>query len=136
MDSIPSMTFSENLNYWQDILLEVIRQNIAEGCQQTFENKKFVDITQQWFAFTFLANSPTHNLNFNRRWRWWDRIQATFWNIFYFTLFKMLGDYAFERLKLSKNTLKFKLSLLFIVWPLQSAKSNKFCCTLQKIKSF
>ena len=61
------MTFSENLNYWQDILLEVIRQNIAEGCQQTFENNKFVDNAQQCFAFTPQANFPTHNLNFHQR---------------------------------------------------------------------
>ena len=32
--------------FWQKSLLEVIRQNIAGCCQQTFENKKFVDITQ------------------------------------------------------------------------------------------
>ena len=35
------ITFSENLNYWWESLLEVQRQNIAGGCQQTFENKKF-----------------------------------------------------------------------------------------------
>ena len=28
---------------------------------------------------------PAHNLNFQWRWRWWDRIQATFLNLFYFT---------------------------------------------------
>ena len=40
-------TFIENSNYWREILLEVIRQNIALLRQQTFENKKFVDITSQ-----------------------------------------------------------------------------------------
>ena len=40
------------------------RQNVAGSCQQTFENKEFVDITQQCFAFTPQANFPAHNLNF------------------------------------------------------------------------
>ena len=34
--------FSKDSNYGQ---------NIAGCCQQTFENKKFVDNTQQYFAF-------------------------------------------------------------------------------------
>ena len=41
---------SENSNYGRESFLEVLRQNIAGYCQQTFENKKFVDITQQCFA--------------------------------------------------------------------------------------
>ena len=32
------------------------RQNIAGCCQQTFENKKFVDITQQCFALLLQVN--------------------------------------------------------------------------------
>ena len=32
-----SITFSENLNYWQESLLEVIRQNIAGHCQQVLK---------------------------------------------------------------------------------------------------
>ena len=31
-----------------------------------------------------LHTFPTHNLNFLQRWRWWDRIQAIFSNLFYF----------------------------------------------------
>ena len=54
---------------------------IAGWCQQTFENK-FVYNAQQCFAFTPQANFPIHNLNFH--WRWWDQIQATFSNLFYF----------------------------------------------------
>ena len=54
-------------------------------CQQTFEKKKFVDITQQCFAFTPQANFPAHNLNFHWRWRWCDQIQAIFLNLLYFT---------------------------------------------------
>ena len=37
---------------------------MAGPCQQTFENKKFVDNTQQYFAFTPQTNFPTHNLNY------------------------------------------------------------------------
>ena len=52
-----------------------LRQNIVRWCQQTFCFQKFVDNTQQYFAFTSEANFPAHNLNFH--WRWWYRIQAT-----------------------------------------------------------
>ena len=41
-------------------------------------NKLFVDNAQQCFAFTPQANFPTHNLDFHRRWRLWDWIQASF----------------------------------------------------------
>ena len=34
-------------------------------CQQTFENKKFVDITQQCFALLPQVNFPANNLNFH-----------------------------------------------------------------------
>ena len=44
--------------------------------------KKFVDITQQYFALLFQGNFRANNLNFQWRWRWWDRIQAIFLNIF------------------------------------------------------
>ena len=64
---------------------KVWRQNIAGHCQQNVCIQKFVDNIQQCFAFTPQANFPTHNLNFHWKWRWWDRIQATFWNLFYFT---------------------------------------------------
>ena len=30
------------------------------------------------------VNFPAHNLNFYWMWRWWDWIQATFYNLFYF----------------------------------------------------
>ena len=39
-------TFSENSNYGRESLLEVIRQNIAGWCQQTFCFQKFVDKAQ------------------------------------------------------------------------------------------
>ena len=35
-----------------------------------------------------LYNFSTHNLNFHRRWRWWDKIQAIFSNLFYFKIDK------------------------------------------------
>ena len=37
------------------------------------------------FCLYTSRNFPDHNLNFHCRWRWQDRIQATFSNIFYFT---------------------------------------------------
>ena len=43
-----------------------LRQNNAGRCQQTFENKMFVVITQQCFALTPEVNFPVHNLNFHR----------------------------------------------------------------------
>ena len=51
-------------------LLEVIRQNIAGWCQQTYCFQKFVDNPQQCFAFTPHANFPAPNLNFHWGWRW------------------------------------------------------------------
>ena len=54
-------------------------------CQQTFCFQKFVDITQQCFALLPQVNFPANNLSFHWRWRWWDRIQAIFLNLFYFT---------------------------------------------------
>ena len=41
------------------------RQNIAEFCQQTIQNKRFVDITQQCFALLAQVNFPADNLNFH-----------------------------------------------------------------------
>ena len=79
-----TFTFSENSNYGRESLLEVERQNIARLCQQTFENKKFVDITQQCFAFLPQVNFPANNLNFQWRWRWWDQIHTIFLNLFCF----------------------------------------------------
>ena len=57
-------------------------QNIAGRCQQTLENKKFVDITQQCFVLLPQVNFPANDLNFH--WRWWDQIQTIFLNLFYF----------------------------------------------------
>ena len=39
------------------------RQNIAGRYQQTFEDKNFVDITQQCFALLPQINFPANNLN-------------------------------------------------------------------------
>jgi len=48
----------------QESLLEVLRQNIAGHCQQTFGSKTFVDITQQCFALLPQLNFSANNLNF------------------------------------------------------------------------
>ena len=45
-----TFTFRENSDCFQESLLDVIRQNNAGWCQQTFENKKFVENAQQCFA--------------------------------------------------------------------------------------
>ena len=43
----------------------MLRQNIAGHCQQTFENKKFIDyITQQCFALLPQVNFPANILIF------------------------------------------------------------------------
>ena len=72
------MAFSENLKYWRESLLEVIRQTIARWCQKKFFIQKFVDNAQQCFASTPQANFPAHNLNLHWRWKWWDWIQIPF----------------------------------------------------------
>ena len=66
-------------------------KGITGCCQQTFECKKFVDNAQQCFAFTYQANFPIHNLNFHWRWRWLDRMQVIFLNLFYFTAFLLVA---------------------------------------------
>ena len=62
--------------YSQANLFELIRQNIAGWwCQKNFCFQKFVDNTQQYFAFTYQENCPSH---FNFHWWWCQQIQATF----------------------------------------------------------
>ena len=108
--------FSENSNYWREILLDVIRQNIAWWCQQTFCSQMFVDNSQQCFAFTPQANFPTHNLNFHWRWRWWDQIQATFINLFYFTWYLHRGQ-TWWSIFYNPVTLEWWIYLLKKFWP-------------------
>ena len=60
-----TFTFSENSNNERESLLEVKRQNIAGGCQQTFESKMFVGNVQQYFALLHQVNFPANNLNFH-----------------------------------------------------------------------
>ena len=46
---------------------EIGKKVLTDGldpCQQTFENKKFVDMTQQCCALSFQINFPANNLNF------------------------------------------------------------------------
>ena len=58
-------------------------------CQQTFQNKIFVDITQQYFL-----NFPANDLNFHSRWGWWDWTKAIFLNLLYFTKLENLCRYS------------------------------------------
>ena len=60
-----------------------------------FFNQKFVDNPQQCFALVPQVNCPINNLNFHWRWRWWDRIQAIFLNLFYFK-WNNVDNYEFE----------------------------------------
>ena len=92
----------ENSNHWRESLLEVLRQKIAGWCQQSFCFQKFVDKAQQCFAFTTQANFPMHNLNFHWSWRWWDQIQATFKNLFYF-MARVISKKADQRLPQHRN---------------------------------
>ena len=59
------ITFCENSNYLQESLLEVIFK--TKHCKvistKIFFFQKFVNNTQQCFAFTPQANFPAHNLN-------------------------------------------------------------------------
>ena len=59
--SIPSTSPSVKI---QIMVGKVEMQNIAGRCQQTFENKKIVDITQQCFALLPQVNFPAHALIF------------------------------------------------------------------------
>ena len=78
---------------------------LAGRCQQNFENKKFVDISQKCFALLPPVTFPAHNLNFH--WRWWDRIQAIFLNLFYFKRTREnAGEWKYEcSFRIDFNTL-------------------------------
>ena len=56
--------------------------NKAKHCRVMSTN--FVDKPYQCLPYTPQANFPAYNLSFYWRWRWWDWIQATFQNLFYF----------------------------------------------------
>ena len=49
--------------YGLESWLEVWKQNITGHCKQSFESKRFVEITQQCFALLTQVNFSTHNLN-------------------------------------------------------------------------
>ena len=51
-----------------------------------FKNKKFVDPAMFCLITWSKIYCQCNDLNFHWRWRWWDRIQAIFLNIFYFNL--------------------------------------------------
>ena len=65
LDSIPSPSPSVKIQIMVGkVCLRCKRQNIVGPFQQTFENKKFVDITQQCFSLLPQVNFPANNLNF------------------------------------------------------------------------
>ena len=82
------------------------------SCQQTFENKTFVDITQQCFAQLPQVDFPDNNLNFHWKWRWWDEIQAIFLKLFYFMCifcYQLLAM-GFLELRVASNIIEIQLA--------------------------
>ena len=78
LDSIPAPSPSVKIQIMSRNVCLSCKGKTAGCCQQTFENKKFVDINQQCFALLTQVNFSAKNLNFHWRWSWWDRIQASF----------------------------------------------------------
>ena len=60
-----TFTFSENSNYWQESLLEAIRQNIAGHCQQTFCFRKFLRYFLLYPRCTEAAGLKNENSKFD-----------------------------------------------------------------------
>ena len=81
LHSIPSLSPS--------VKIQIMGRKVFLMCKgkTTFENKKFVDITQQCFAFFPQVNFPANNLNFH--WRWWDQVQAIF--LIFFLLYDKMS---------------------------------------------
>ena len=76
------------------------------------------------FALLPQVNFPANNLNFHWTWRWWDRIQAIFLNLFYFTWILLILNY-------------FRQSLLFKVWLKMTDRKlirNKSFCFFRNLK--
>ena len=77
-------------------------------------------------AMFCLYTFPAHSLNFHWRWRWWDRIQAIFLNLFYFKDVYLLIPWLFRILNL-KSLIFFILHLLqFKSYVIQCSKIGKF----------
>ena len=91
LDFIPSPSPS--------VKIQIMGGKVYCRSQQTFENKKFLDNTQQCFALLPQVNFPANNLNFHYRWRWWDQIQAIFLSFIHFNRKK----YLLFRLEFPKN---------------------------------
>ena len=79
--------------------------------------KKFVDITKQCFCPITSNKLSRQYLNFHRRQRWWDRIQAIFLNLFYFkcTYCTLIWIQLFYPLRFSEyfHGLAFAVNLLW-----------------------
>ena len=79
LDSIPTPLPS--------VKIQIMGGKVCLGCK----GKTLLGVVNKHFVFKSLLTSPSNvlpyypnNLNFNLRWRWWDRIQAIFLNFFYF----------------------------------------------------
>ena len=79
LDLIPSPSPSVKIQIMgRKVCLSCKGKKLLCVVNKLLKNKKFVDITQQCFAFTTQANFPAHISNFHLRW----------WDLFYFNLFK------------------------------------------------
>ena len=66
LDSIPSPSTSVKIQMQVGkFVLRFLCKKIAGCCQQTFDNKKFVDITQQCFALLLQVKFLANDLNFH-----------------------------------------------------------------------
>ena len=66
LDSIPTPSLSVKIQIMGGkVCLMSKSQNVAGRCQQTFENKEFVDITQQCFSLLPQVKFPANSLNYH-----------------------------------------------------------------------
>ena len=79
LDSIPSPLPSVKIQIMGSKVCLRCKGKTLVGIVKNF------DIIQQCFALLPQVNFPTNSLNFHWGWRWWDRIQPIFLNLFYFT---------------------------------------------------
>ena len=110
----------------------MLRWNIAGCCQQTFENKKFINNTQQCFAFKPQANFTAHNLNFHWMWRLWVWIRSIFLNLFHFKGVTDLETHMvyFTLPKRGCENLNFPVHLSWMTYTWKKIKTSSWKCKI------
>ena len=100
LDSIPSPSPS--------VKFQIMGGKVCLGCKgktlldvvnKLLKTKSLLTFTQQCFALLPQLNFTANNLNFHWRWRWWDRIQAIFLNLFYFSIRSMYLNDSYYSIK-------------------------------------